>query len=490
MQSLSRRDFLRMATVGLGGTALAACQPKVVEVTKIVEKVVEKPVEKVVTAVVKETVMVAGTPKVVEKVVEKVVTVQPAPREVTVTWATDHLAGVRGRMTEYIQKIWPDKYPSIKIKLEPIAADDYWTMMDIKMAAGTISDVVLFEGNLTSKYAQFGGFLTLNEFMAEDNFKLDDYYHIDSVIAYQGQYVGLPYQVTPFGWFYNKTLFQKEGQPLPTKDWTYDDFFKVAKAITKDTTGDGKIDQWGVGRVFGANPAYYYAMIANGGLPYDATFSKTLLNDPKWVEGLQWQIDMVYKHKVAPTGSERSALQSALGGAPFVMGKVGIEFANTGSIGNFIAQIADKFEWDLCPVPIWGPTKKKAGNWNDQPHVITRGAASRAREAWRFLSFLSGPEVSAQAAIERGWTPAHKATAQGPAYLKAPPPSMKLIFEDWLPNAFDCMFFDRWVEWFEVTQAEIDLAFLNERGVKESLDAATKKGDEVLAKGRFIGKEG
>ena len=59
----TRRELLRY--FGLAGSAavLAACQPKVVEVTKIVEKEVEK--------VVKETVIVAGTPKVVEKVVKK-----------------------------------------------------------------------------------------------------------------------------------------------------------------------------------------------------------------------------------------------------------------------------------------------------------------------------------------------------------------------------------------------------------------------------------
>ena len=47
---VTRRAFLRVAAAGVAGAVLAACQPKIVEVTTIVEK--EK--------VVKETVVVAG----------------------------------------------------------------------------------------------------------------------------------------------------------------------------------------------------------------------------------------------------------------------------------------------------------------------------------------------------------------------------------------------------------------------------------------------
>jgi putative aldouronate transport system substrate-binding protein len=71
---VSRRELLRVAGMAAATTALAACQPQVVE--KVVEKpvVVEKPIEK--TA--KETVVVKQeVTKVVEK--EKVVTATPSP---------------------------------------------------------------------------------------------------------------------------------------------------------------------------------------------------------------------------------------------------------------------------------------------------------------------------------------------------------------------------------------------------------------------------
>ena len=46
--------------------------------------------------------------------------------------------------------------------------------------------------------------------------------------------------------FINKTLLQKEGIPIPDSDWTWDDFYNICEKVTKDTDGDGIVDQFGV----------------------------------------------------------------------------------------------------------------------------------------------------------------------------------------------------------------------------------------------------
>ena len=69
---LSRRSLLRFLGAGAAATLLAACQPKIVEVTKLVEK--EKEVTKVVQVEKEKEVT-----KVVEKQLEKVVTATPVP---------------------------------------------------------------------------------------------------------------------------------------------------------------------------------------------------------------------------------------------------------------------------------------------------------------------------------------------------------------------------------------------------------------------------
>ena len=61
-RDLCRRDFLRLGAAAATGAILAACQPKVVEVEKVVTKEVEKVVTKEVEKIVKETVVVEAPP--------------------------------------------------------------------------------------------------------------------------------------------------------------------------------------------------------------------------------------------------------------------------------------------------------------------------------------------------------------------------------------------------------------------------------------------
>ena len=53
----------------------------------------------------------------------------------------------------------------------------------------------------------------------------------------------MPLYGLAYGLFYNKKLFEKAGLQ-PPKTWS--EFVDTAKKLTKDTNGDGKIDQWGV----------------------------------------------------------------------------------------------------------------------------------------------------------------------------------------------------------------------------------------------------
>jgi peptide/nickel transport system substrate-binding protein len=95
---INRRRFLAVTGLASVGTMLAACQPKVVEVEKIVKETVVVEQEKLVkeTVVVKQEVQKEVT-KVVEKVVEKQTGIKNVPRERTLilywggsggTWST------------------------------------------------------------------------------------------------------------------------------------------------------------------------------------------------------------------------------------------------------------------------------------------------------------------------------------------------------------------------------------------------------------------
>jgi len=101
--------------------------------------------------------------------------------------------------------------------------------------------------------------------------------------------------------FWNKTLFEREGLPnlyelQENMEWNWDKFLEVAKKATKDTDGDGIVDQYGLtGSVWEwqlivSNDADPIANI-DGKLKYNLT-------DPKALEALQFYQDLNVVHKV------------------------------------------------------------------------------------------------------------------------------------------------------------------------------------------------
>ncbi|MGI6189661.1 MAG: extracellular solute-binding protein [Clostridiales bacterium] len=106
------------------------------------------------------------------------------------------------------------------------------------------------------------------------------------------QYKGKGYAFTDAadmstGIFYNKTLMKRLGiKPLQEyvdeDNWTWDTFIEVAKSANQDTTGDGKIDTWGLA----TGNFLEQALAAN---ETDLVIEdKQNLDDPKVVEALNF----------------------------------------------------------------------------------------------------------------------------------------------------------------------------------------------------------
>ena len=111
----------------------------------------------------------------------------------------------------------------------------------------------------------------------------------------------LPQNLSSLVVYYNKNLFDAAGLAYPSDDWTWDDFVSTAKALTKDTDGDGLTDQFGIGTeasIFRLAPMIWQ----NGGdIVDDPVNPKRLtLDTPAAKEALQWFIDLQVKHKVMP----------------------------------------------------------------------------------------------------------------------------------------------------------------------------------------------
>src|SRR5260370_16434863 len=111
----------------------------------------------------------------------------------------------------------------------------------------------------------------------------------------------LPKGYTPLVLAYNKPLVDRAGIPYPTDDWTWDDFLRVARALTRDPRGDGAIDEWGSG--FDWRPSVWLAWIWAGGgdvLCADGRRASGCLDSPATVAALRWYRDWLTVPRIVP----------------------------------------------------------------------------------------------------------------------------------------------------------------------------------------------
>lgn len=155
------------------------------------------------------------------------------------------------------------KYPNIEIKYDSgILKEDYSEDLSQKALKGELPDVFMVLPEDFNIFSSVGVLKNLDSFIKSDAGFDPDAYYEGSYDAgeFNGSQYALPYESVPTLMFVNKTLLQKEGIKMPENQWTWDDFYKICQKVTKDTDGDGRIDQFGV-----YNYDWKDAVFSNGG---------------------------------------------------------------------------------------------------------------------------------------------------------------------------------------------------------------------------------
>ena len=133
-------------------------------------------------------------------------------------------------VTQAQKKQFEDKYPNITIEFVEIDQGQWAETLQNMAATGTLPDV-------------FGVFSVSQAVMNEWALPLDDLYALDPDTAdmypafeqnslVNGQRYAMPWVMFPHLVFLNKTLFERYNEPLPSYDWTVDEFFEIATRLS------------------------------------------------------------------------------------------------------------------------------------------------------------------------------------------------------------------------------------------------------------------
>ena len=362
---------------------------------------------------------------------------------------------------------WQKAHPNISVRFEHTPYTGYDSKILTRIAGGAAPDVIAAEVNYFVTFATRDVFLSLNSFIKDDkDFLLDDFFApIIDRFTVNGQVLAIPRDVAPFACvFYNKDLFDQAGLPYPTDDWTWDDMLNLAKKLTKKDAA-GRVIQYGF---YGW--AWQNFIYGNGGGLVDDVKSptKTILDDPKSVEGLQFYTDLINKYEVMPT---------PLALANLGMG-VDMMFAS-GRLAMFLSGIWEtpalrakySFHWDVAMFPKNRDGVRHFGSGGTGYGILK--SSKYRRESWEVVKALTSPEVQAQMA-ERGLAqPSLRTVAQGEHWAGSPlPPANKKMLNEAVTNIIFDPFHTKWreIEAKYITP-ELDLVKLG----KETAEAAAQK---------------
>lgn len=289
----------------------------------------------------------------------------------------------------------------VKVTMVQTAPDQYDTKLKSAIAGRKIPDVFFYNPAQVKAYVNSGVLLDITEAVENsEDVKLDDIwekgvdkYRFDGETLGEGAIYGLPKDLGPFALGYNKTMFEDAGVPLPDQDkpYTWDEFVDVAKQLTKDTNGDGKMDQYGTG--FNVNWALQPFVWSNGADWINEDGTKVTIDDPKFIEALQFFVDQQLKHGITPSIGETQTLDTY---QRWLKGQLAFFPVGPWDMAAFKEQL--KFEYDLLPWPA-GSTGKASG-WVGSLGIGVGATTKYKEEAAELAMYLSADQEGQQALVD------------------------------------------------------------------------------------------
>jgi ABC-type glycerol-3-phosphate transport system substrate-binding protein len=356
--------------------------------------------------------------------------VSVSAEEVTLTqWQTN----LRPKDIEGIEKLkaaFEESHPNIKINIEATPWSTHGTKIMAAFNAGSGLPDVGRIGSV-SQAATVGFIRPMDEFITPEwKDSILEVAWADNTFAVGKGPVHnwtIPKFLATEVWFYNKTMFKEAGLDPEKPPQTYEEFTEYAKKLTKDTNGDGTVDQWGVGLTVAAEGGpwrqYMMAAYSFGGKLVDAPSNAEskagddiAWNSPETVQGLNWLCDLYWKGYSPPSTIADTVRDVANN---FRAGKVAMSYMGPWEMAA-TREVFDEngWEWGLFRWPE-GPTGKR-GEFMYTGSLGMFAQTKHPEEVVTYLKFYTSEEGIKLYMKTNGMIPANKKALADPYYSEDP----------------------------------------------------------------------
>ena len=279
------------------------------------------------------------------------------------------------------------EHPGVKVQFESgIMKSDYSEWLSEQMMKDTEPDVFFVQEADFSTFAQINALKNLNDLIKEDDsFDPDAFYRTAYEYGkYGGKQYALPIECAPNMMFVNKSILDREKIELPARDWTWNDFYRICRKVTKDTDGTGIIDQFGT-----VNYSWIDAFDANG----VELFDEKGKNCDFTVKEIGDSIAFLEKLDALGSGnslSERNFAQGNVVFQPMLFSEYRAYKSQEMSFKKYSG-----FEWDCVTMPA-GPSGDNYSRL-DTLSIAMSENTTQEELAWEFMKLLTtDPQIQSE----------------------------------------------------------------------------------------------
>ncbi len=331
-------------------------------------------------------------------------------RLVSLAWQERAIATNRSIVNE-----WNAVHPDMQVEYIQGTWNSAHDYLITAFETGDVPDIFHYESSVIIDYAMRGYLTDLSPFISAE--MKSDILNVAwaTVTRPNGEVGGIPFLIESLVVLYNRSLLEKEGIIPPTIDhpWTWDDLQAASRRLTRDTNGDGVIDQYGAG--FGLRNSAN--IIMNTSISFGGSFFQKegdhyvvrVKEEEKKL--LQTIVDMIYKDKsVSPASIGET-------GAGMIPGFFGGRYAMLVGIGSWgrqqlVENAPKEFRWGVMP-----PLKAKTQQYGASTQTLSVPKKSkRAKDAMMFIDFMLSSKNTARLALNDWMIPARKSCLSMPEF--------------------------------------------------------------------------
>lgn len=396
----------------------------------------------------------------------------PRPRKVRFAhWLPDNAA----TLMQGLVKNYNDNHPQVIVQEEVAPFGDHRAALVQSFAAGNPPDVFLISGPDLADPSTSPSILDLASRVARDKLDLTRYWSSPQTRPISGQQLALPLWCAVDLVYLNHDLLGKANLGNPTADWTWNDLLTSATALTVGKPGE--VSQWGLLVVDDIQGGWGGFVASNGSHWLDPA-TKQASFDPSAVEALQWIVDAINRHHVAPTPRDQDTLTRGGTVDPFLAGKVAMLVSGTWEMPYLLGTAS--FPWDILPLPKAPKTGASQSVADAQPGSIAR-VTKVADDGWGFLAFLVGENSQRQWARGKVRLPSLVTVAADTTDGYAvPPPTRAAAASDALTTAQDLEFCPHWQAFRAALTTGLQPAFNGDQTLSDALPTALKAANQAL----------